>query len=75
MEMIQKQKDKEPSPDLLYFTGTLGGKSAGMYYSYCDTCFAVGIKVGVSTPKARLLPIDFGYSRTEYSKPMEIVSW
>ena len=29
----------------------------------------------VSTPKARLLPIDIGYNRTEYSKPTEIASW
>ena len=67
--------DYSGSFDTLYFTGTFAGKNAGMYYSYCDTCFAVGIKVGVSTPKARLLPIDIGYSRTKYSNPIEIIRW
>ena len=74
-EDFDSPTDYSGSFDTLYFTGSFCGKNAGMYYSYCNTCFAVGIKVGISTPKARFLPIDFGYSRTVYSDPIELARW
>lgn len=44
--------------------------SAGAYYSFSDTCWAVGIKLSGSTKtKFRFIPIDIQYSHTFYSDP------
>ena len=45
--------------------------SMGVYHSYSNTCWAIGVKVGVSTkPKFSLFPIDIQYSKTYYSDPI-----
>jgi hypothetical protein len=45
--------------------------SMGVYYSYSDTCWAVGVKASVSTkPRFSLFPIDIQYSKTYYSEPI-----
>ena len=45
--------------------------SGGAYYSYSNTCWAVGVKVGVSTsPKSNFLPLEFQFSHTYYSDPV-----
>ena len=72
---FKNTSDYSGSFETLSFSGTFNGMNAGMYYSYCDTCFAVGIKVGLSTPKPHLLPVDFSYSRTDYSQPHELMRW
>lgn len=44
--------------------------SAGAYYSFSDTCWAVGVKLsGSSKPKFSFLPVDVQYSHTYYSDP------
>lgn len=73
--ILKTLSDYSGSFETLSFSGTFNGMNAGMYYSYCDTCFAVGIKVGLSTPKPHLLPVDFSYSRTDYSQPHELMRW
>ena len=45
--------------------------SVGVYYSYADTCWAVGVKASVSTsPRLNLWPVDIQFSRTYYSDPV-----
>lgn len=53
------------------------GHKAGVYYSYSDTCFTIGVKVGISTTPQHLLPFDFSYSNTIYPDPLELcrVMW
>lgn len=44
--------------------------SGGLYYSYSNTCFAVGLKASLSTsPKFKCFPFDVQFSHTYYSDP------
>ena len=44
---------------------------AGAYFSFSDTCKVIGIRVGICTPNAQIIPLNGSISVTEYSKPVE----
>ena len=67
-DKFAKPGDYSGTFETVSFTGTFMGKQAGMYYSFCESCCAVGIKVGVDLQPG-FLPINLSYSRTVYSKP------
>ena len=58
------------------FSGSVNvnGVDYTFFRSTCSTCTSYGFKVGVaSNPKKKLIPFEFGYSRTCYSDPQVLV--